>query len=323
MTMTDLQERYLHAVRRALPRAKADDIVAELRDVLATQAEDRQEALGRPLTEDETAAMLKEFGHPLVVAARYRPQQWLIGPDVFPFYWFVMRIVVLVIVGIDIATGIARFLFGNELPLAILAQTWGSLWMSLLVTVGVLTVIFAVLERSGFPAEHVRKWTPQQLPAVEDKQKSVWESAFEVAANVLAILWWVGLIHLPWTNGNPAFRMDLAPVFAQVFWPVLVLLSVRLVENLTDWLRPGWRILRAGLSVLTTLVGLGLAVYLYRAGPPWVVVTPLSMPAAQAADLANSLNLSLKIAIVAVGLVWAGQGLRTIWRIVQGKRYAA
>ena len=321
--MTDLQERYLHAVRRALPRAKADDIVAELRDVLATQSEDREEALGRPLTDDEIAAMLKEFGHPLVVAARYRPQQWLIGPDVFPFYWFVMRIVVLVIVGVDIATGIGRALFTSQPTWQILAQTWGSLWMSLLINVGVLTVIFAVLERSGFPAEHVKKWTPQQLPAIEDKQKSVWESAFEVAANLLFLLWWAGLIHLPWTNVNTVFRMDPAPVFDALFWPVFVLLAARLVENLADWLRPNWQVLRGGLSVVTTLVGLGLVVYLYRAGPPWVTVTPLSMPAGQAADLANSLNLSLKIAIVAVGVLWAWQGIRTVWRILQGKRTAA
>lgn len=321
--MTNLQERYLHAVRRALPAAKADDITAELRDVLATRQEEREDALDRPLTEEETAAMLKEFGHPLVVAAQYRKQQWLVGPDVFPFYWFVMRIVVLVIVGVDIAAGAARFLFGNEPPLAILAQTWGSLWMSLLINVGALTVIFAVLERTGFPAEHVRKWTPEQLPAVEDKQKSVWESAFEVAANLLVILWWVGLIHLPWTNGNSEFRMEPAPIFAQLYWPILALLAVRLVENLADWVRPGWRLLRGALAVVTTLVGLGLVGVLYRAGPPWALVTPLSMPAAQAADLANSVNLGLKIGIVAVGVVWAWQGVQTLWRLAQGKRNAS
>lgn len=321
--MANLQERYLHAVRRALPVAKADDIVAELRDVLATRQEEREDALDRPLTNDETAAMLKDFGHPLVVAAQYRKQQWLIGPDVYPFYWFVMRIVVLVIVGVDIVTGIARFLFANEPPLAIVAQTWGSLWMSLLINVGVLTVIFAVLERTGFPAEHVRKWTPEQLPAVEDKQKSVWESAFEVAANVLAILWWIGLIHLPWTNGNSEFRMEPAPIFAQLYWPILALLAVRLVENLADWVRPGWRVLRGTLAVATTLVGLGLVAVLYRAGPPWAVVTPLAMPAQQAADLANSVNLGLKIGIVAVGVIWAWQGVQTLWRLVQGKRSAA
>jgi len=58
----DLLDRYLHAVRWTLPRAKADDIIAELRDELVTRQEDREESLGRPLTQDETSALLKEFG---------------------------------------------------------------------------------------------------------------------------------------------------------------------------------------------------------------------------------------------------------------------
>jgi hypothetical protein len=317
--MADLQERYLHAIRRALPAAKADDIVAELRDVLATQQEAREDALDRPLTEAETAAMLKEFGHPLVVASRYRPQQWLIGPDVFPFYWFVMRIVLLVIVGVDVAGGIARVLFSHQPPFQVFAQSWGSLCVSLLMTVGVLTVVFAIMERTGFPADHVKQWKPEQLPEVEDARKSVWESAFEVGAGIVAILWWVGLIHVPWSNGGSEFRMDPAPIFAALYWPVLVLMAARLVENLVDWLRPGWRAVRGLLSVGTTSGGLAILAMLYRAGT-WVTVTPLSMPAAQAADLANSVNLALKIAIVAVGAIWAWQGLQTIWRLVRRYR---
>src|SRR3954466_7105085 len=139
--MSDLQERYLHAVRWALPAGKADDIVAELRDILATRQEDREEELGRPLTAEETSAMLKEFGHPLIVAARYRPQQWLIGPDVFPFYIFVLRIAVLISIGLQAAVAAARIVFGDGRPLQILGQTWGGLWVSLIINMGVITII--------------------------------------------------------------------------------------------------------------------------------------------------------------------------------------
>jgi hypothetical protein len=46
----NLLERYLQAIDWALPRGKADDILAELRDVLTMRMEDREEALGRPIT---------------------------------------------------------------------------------------------------------------------------------------------------------------------------------------------------------------------------------------------------------------------------------
>ena len=81
-----LVERYLSAISAQPPCREADDIVAELGDAIASRIEDREEALGRPLTADEIEALVKDFGHPLVVAARYRNQQWLIGPEVYPFY---------------------------------------------------------------------------------------------------------------------------------------------------------------------------------------------------------------------------------------------
>ena len=42
----DVIERYLGAIRRNLPRDKAEDIVAELRDVIASHVEDREARSG-------------------------------------------------------------------------------------------------------------------------------------------------------------------------------------------------------------------------------------------------------------------------------------
>src|SRR5512146_614165 len=74
--MMDLLERYLAEVRRNLPTKEADDITAELRDVLLERAEEQEETTGKV----DWNSLLQEFGHPLVVAARYRKQQWLVGP---------------------------------------------------------------------------------------------------------------------------------------------------------------------------------------------------------------------------------------------------
>jgi len=314
--MMDLQERYLHAVRWALPAAKANDIVAELRDVLASRQEDREEELGRPLTAEETSALLKEFGHPLVVAARYRPRQWLIGPDVYPFYFFVARIVVLIAVGLQVAVSAARIIFGDGRSGQILAQAWGGLWMSLFISLGIVTLIFAVLERVGFPADHLKKWKPEQLPAVTHDRKSMWESAFEIAAGAIFLLWWIGAVHFPIPWGDPGFRMEPAPVFAQLYWPILALVAARLIQNLIEWLRPGWKWIRDVLAVLTTVAGLALLAIIYRAGQ-WVTVASIGMPADKTADLAKALNLSLKIAIVVTAVVWLWQVALWVWRRVR------
>jgi hypothetical protein len=89
MTM-ELLDRYLHAVKKFLPKEQQDDIVAELSDDLRSQMEDREAELGRPLTEAEQEAVLKAHGHPVIVAGRYRQDRrsvafgrQLIGPVLF------------------------------------------------------------------------------------------------------------------------------------------------------------------------------------------------------------------------------------------------
>jgi hypothetical protein len=312
-----LLERYLQAVRWALPRAKADDMVAELRDDLATRIEDREEALGRPLTDEEESALIKEFGHPLMVAARYRPQQWLIGPDVFPFYKFVLQIVLLAVVGIQLAVAGARILFADNPVSHVVGPAIGGIWLSILISGGIVTLTFAVLERVGFPAKHLQSWKPEQLPPLHQHRKSVGESVFEVTASVLFLLWWVGLIHLPWTAGY-GFRLEMAPIFAQLFWPILLLAAARLVLNLIDWFRPGWAAVRGTIEVATTLAALVLLVIIYHAGH-WAVVTPLGMPADKAAAIEASVNLSLKISLVVAAVVWVWQCLLVLWRLVRGR----
>src|ERR1700736_3178132 len=108
----DLLDRYLQAVRKHLPWQRQDDILAELRANLESQLEDREAELGRPLTTNEAEAWLKEIGPPLQMAARYQPQQYLIGPAVFPTYWFVLRAALYwavtiysIVSGIQILTG--------------------------------------------------------------------------------------------------------------------------------------------------------------------------------------------------------------------------
>jgi hypothetical protein len=84
---TDLLARYLQAIGDHLPAATRDDVLAKLRANLQAQLDDRVEELNRPLTEPEVAAILKDHGRPLLVAARYLPQQSLIGPALLPYLY--------------------------------------------------------------------------------------------------------------------------------------------------------------------------------------------------------------------------------------------
>ena len=87
----DLIERYLHAVKGHLPAAQ-QDAAAELEDDLRSRVADREQELGRPLTEDEVAAMLRSLGRPMVFAARYHGHQPLIGAAMMPYYLLTLKV---------------------------------------------------------------------------------------------------------------------------------------------------------------------------------------------------------------------------------------
>jgi hypothetical protein len=93
----DLIEEYLRAVAALLARGQRDDIVAELRDTILSRKEEREAGLGRTLTPDEIEALLREIGHPVVVAARYgEGPQHVVGPMLYPYWLFAVKAVLLI-----------------------------------------------------------------------------------------------------------------------------------------------------------------------------------------------------------------------------------
>ena len=98
----DMIDRYLNAVAAQLPQDERADIVAELRDLILSRFEAKEEELGRSLTEDEQEAILREIGHPLVVAARYRKgPDSLVGPALFPYWLFGVKAGLLVLLAVQ------------------------------------------------------------------------------------------------------------------------------------------------------------------------------------------------------------------------------
>lgn len=318
----DLLDRYLNTIRWSLPRgSNAADILAELRDVIGNRIEEREDRLGRPLDEEEMSAVLRDFGHPLVVAARYGANQPLIGPELSPFYIFSLKAVV-VVFGIIMVLSIAAHVVMTGKPLWVIGdEVTTGLW-SILANIGLVTLIFAVIERTHLLQSYLQSWKPDNLPDLSDlkvKPQSMWNSAFEVAAGIGFILWWVGLIHIPilWTDAK-GLTLTPAPVWAAMWTPILALMIARLVYNIIQWARPRWKAVRAVLSVATAAGAIALLAVIYRAGH-WISASSATMPADQVADIDRSTNLGIHYAIVVVGVIWAFQCAQELWRLYMSR----
>lgn len=317
----DLIERYLAAVRQNLPAEKADDIIAELHDELATRQEAREDALGRPLKRAELTGLLREFGHPLVIAARYRPQQYLIGPEIYPFYLFALRVVLTIGAISLVAVGVISAVLGDGNLVRMFVRITGDLWGFFFTAVAAVTLGFALFERYGGPVDQLYRWTPEHLPVPLARRKGQWEAAFEVGMGLAFLLWWAGVIHLPVVAASGAFRLEPAPVWNIYYLPILLLAAVQLAVNLLKWLLPHLRRTNALLTVTVCVATIALAAGLYQAGA-WVTVVATGGTPVDIAGLTQSLNLALRITLIVVMAIMTLQALGELWKLARGQRMA-
>lgn len=253
----DMIDRYLEAVAAQLPVEERDDIIAELKDLILSRVEAREEETGRALTDDEREAILREVGHPLVVAARYRKgPDSLIGPELFPYWLYGVKaglLILLVVSGIDL---FIRLISGTADAGQDIAQAFHGVFGSGLTLIGALTLAGAVMEHYAIRPKWLTDWRVKDLGAFGLSDPSWWgasvksagdrmgagagvrmrpmwraptlrghrnlvaEAAFSFLAVGLFVLWWVGLAHFP---GLSVMRIDgdLVSVSPAPIWAVL------------------------------------------------------------------------------------------------------
>jgi hypothetical protein len=200
----DLLERYLQAVQTYLPKGQQEDIIRELSANLCAQIEDKEAELGRPLSEDEMAALLKKHGHPRFVASRYRQPRYLIGPALFPQYWLVMKIILAVVA---FSYGVAAVvMLAESNPIAQVLAAVFSFAGAVLPTFAWVTIVYGVLDLCNTKFRLIEKWTkewnekfdPRKLPTVrsvpeDPRAKPISRSltVFELFFTFAFLLWWL------------------------------------------------------------------------------------------------------------------------------------
>jgi hypothetical protein len=322
--MTDLMDRYLAAVERRLPKEQSKDIVAELREAISAKVEAKEEALGRPAGAEDVAAILKEFGHPVVVASRYSGRDYLIGPNLYPWFWDAQRVGVGLVFALVMVITAVKALKSERAMAMVIGGVGGAIeaaiWMF-----GVITVVFIVMERTKADVRIARGWNPKALPQDHiRKPKALFDTLFALAFDAIFILWWIKVVDFP--NDVPgrgnSMEMHFAEGWAQMHTPILVLALLTAAVHVSDIIHPAWSRLRSAMSILGHLGGLAVLWVLIRSGP-LVSVTAAAEESQRALELAGSINAVFGYSLAIVGLFWAiGMGVE-VWRQVKAARPAS
>jgi hypothetical protein len=288
----ELLNRYLNAVRANLPKAQADDIVAEIADELQSQIDERESVVGHLLTTDEAADVLEGYGDPRVVAARYARYQFLIGPSLLPFYGYTIKVVLSVAIAFELAAGAIGALALHNYD--IFYRSLDAAWHSCFFIIGIVTAAFALIERS--PAMRllldrlgITKWDPRKLPDSSSKTVPYTMSIFLFLANALLALVLLDfggsrsdLLAMMGLPPSAAWMIRLSPTlqigFTAAWHPLYVALVISSLvlafTGIVALLRADWFKLREGMKVIANaLVAIGAALTL-RGGQLFVPDSP-------------------------------------------------
>ena len=324
----ELLDRYLQAVKFWLPKEQKQDIIAELSEDLHSQIEEKESALGRKLTEGEIEEILKQRGRPVLVANRYTPQGFLIGPVLYPIYVFVLKVVALCyllpwgLAAIGIMTYNLTYRTQHRGWLGSIGSAWAGLWSVTFLTMGVVTIVFAVLERVQARSHFMEKWEPRKLPPVRNPyQIKRSASLVEIAANVVfGVFWWIGYFSTPLIVNRREIRVLLTSDWVYFFWGFLGLTAAHIALSSYNLAHPYWTIRRATFRLLTDLVGSGLICLLMRANILAEIVLP-GVAIERTTEITNAINFwvgrMLPFGILVAMAVAAGD-LYRIYRIKNG-----
>jgi hypothetical protein len=296
----ELVDRYLKAVKSYLPQPQRDDILNELSENIRSQMEDREAELGRPLSEAEQEAILKQHGHPMLVAGRYRQDhrtvafgRELIGPVLFPFYAKVLSFNLGLTSVILVIVFTALFAGGQPVGFSTLVRVF---LFQMLIQFGIVTAIFAVaqIHFTKFPD----RWDPRKaeyprylnLTAPKDAQRVPrMESISQLVAVGVGLCWLRAAQNAPFLFFGPAAAfLKLAPVWHPFYVPAVLVALASMVQAGINGFRPDWMWLRSVVRVVGDAASLIMALFLVKAGP-WIV------PADPAGSQANDFGRVVEI----------------------------
>lgn len=314
----DLLDRYLAAIARELPKAEAADIAAELRDTLLSAIEEKQAAQGRKLSGPELEDLLIAFGHPLAVAARYRRRQYLIGPDLFPFWLAAMRLVLMVWGAVAIAALGVVAANTSSPTVHLLQQALAAILPGAVFAFGAVTVAFAALEWTGAGRFRL-KWSPRQLPPPRATRRNPFSIMSEMAMGVVVLLWWFGLLRFrDLVPIPPQIQVGLAPVWRQLHWPIAAYLLAELGINSLELFRPACVRLHASLRLVKGLGGCAILALVLRAGH-WIDVAAPALPPHALQSMRQGFDRGMELGLIATAFVLVGMAAWDLWRLFRAR----
>jgi hypothetical protein len=287
----EIIDRYLHAVKFWLPKAQRDDIIAELSEDIRSQIEDKEAELGRKADDGDVGAILKQCGHPLLVAQRYLPQEHLIGPSMFPIYRFVLKIVALVYVLPWLLVWLGYVILSPAYRAQSPIHNLGPLWQGVVGLVFAITLVFALAERFMVKSWAQEDWDPRKLPSVRDSNQIPRSSSIlDLTIGIAFIVWWAVHLRFRTVFEFSGATITIAPVWRYFLCGLLLVSAVTLGLSAVNLILRRWTRFTACVRLAIDCVGSTLFCWLLKTAILVEITAPNVSPEKTLA-VTNAINM--------------------------------
>ena len=325
---SEVLERYLLGVRRALTGKKREDIAKEIESSILDQLEERYPA-AKEITDNQIKDVLGEMGSPHKLAAQFSPQRYLIGPQFFYAYTLVLRIVVPVVVGALLLSIIIGALAGENVAVGFpFWEYLGTLWNGAFMATAFVTLVFVIMERVNAEKDieelkEFEQFKLEDLPelAAEEKNPSLPENIFEITFGVIGLAFFTYIINsggqLPifWSRESQQSILIFTESFMR-FVPIMMALSgLEIARSATLAAQARHSSVTNWWHIFTQVASMVLTGFLLGSFPLITLEGFSSQPFTAGWDIAridNGVHLGLKIIMI---LSLIGSGVEIIRRL--------
>ena len=121
----------------------------------------------------------------------------------------------------------------------------GSAWNGAIYAVGIVTIVFAILDHEKLRITALDAWKPENLPEPQPGRpipRS--ETVMGLVFTLTFLIWWIDLVRVPdfWFYAGESLRLEAAPIWRTLYYPILASLIASVGVYLIDLVRP-WRTL--------------------------------------------------------------------------------
>jgi hypothetical protein len=198
-------------------------------------------------------------------------------------------------------------------------------WNGAIYAVGIVTIVFAVLERERVKFTALDNWNPMRLPTPsQGREIPRSETVVGLVFQLAFLIWWTKIVGLPEFifHDGEAVQFTAAPIWSQLYFPIVLTVSASVGVSLADLVRPWRTSLVSTIDIAVSVASLAIATAVMRETHFVTLLGGIDDPA-RLAQVEFWMNRSIWWVFATIAAISVCMALNELWHLVKTRNTAA